>query len=412
MAKVAKANSNPKHGAGGFAKKCGRTWAPDLNDWDLPELAMPANTKQVRPRANPSNHREYFESRCKQVWRDIEMRDPTVNTREEDNRARKVEKDMETLSAMFPGLEPTLVQAIYFDVKGNSQAAVEQLLPLSSAALKQQIQPVQPTDERMAAEEAEEAIEAEDEEDGFTFVEASDAIEADVALKDEGRRVTIPSTTQTEEAWPSLTLADGWQTVSMKELEEDSEKKTNEKDSEGNRTLWRDRAFAAKALPEPVPKLVRLTEEEGAAPLSDVSMAQSEENSEGEEYWDHELDVMSEFDWRKHLGQRRASRDAKAKEAQREARVLAGTKTPTASAAYHGPVKKVRTLLNAGTKLEKSEVGKEAKGNNTTQKKGKEESRCRRTAARQSDEKAPISASPKTEKKTPEPEDNGECDAW
>lgn len=244
----------------GAGKRKGLRAVGVINDWDLPEL-MPG----AFARASPVQ-REHFESRCKEVWREEEKRAKMEESewrssrQEEEDKDRRREKRMDSevayLSEMFPDLDFALVRAIYMEAAGQDSsvdAALPQLLQLSSSSNSgrdviseatrsggdretQKITHRGGVDTGQEEEQGRGGVATPTSSPSFSTQESPNSSRDAAALEISKEADEVGA------AWPTLCGADGWQVVSMKQLEC--------LDKEEQSSVWRDRAFAAKELPQ------------------------------------------------------------------------------------------------------------------------------------------------------------------
>mmetsp|Transcript_48696 Transcript_48696/g.86526 ORF Transcript_48696/g.86526 Transcript_48696/m.86526 type:complete len:269 (+) Transcript_48696:127-933(+) len=169
----------------------GRVKGPEVNLSDVPELMRGA-----QPSANPAQ-REEFEQRCQKLYRDLVAEEE--QTRVESGLEASSTSNTETdLGAMFPMLDAALVRMLAAEAP-TPQRAIETLLALAAATAE----PV---------------------------VSVPSSAARNLGVEDMAN-------------FPSLCDSDGWQVVSLQQLERDPNEELG--------SAWRDRTKAAVGIPAP-----------------------------------------------------------------------------------------------------------------------------------------------------------------
>eukprot|EP00443_Scrippsiella_acuminata_P004339 CAMPEP_0115249644 /NCGR_PEP_ID=MMETSP0270-20121206/42696_1 /TAXON_ID=71861 /ORGANISM="Scrippsiella trochoidea, Strain CCMP3099" /LENGTH=288 /DNA_ID=CAMNT_0002664991 /DNA_START=55 /DNA_END=921 /DNA_ORIENTATION=+ len=231
---------------------------PSVNLSDIPEL-MPG----AQPSANPAQ-RETFEQRCRQLYAvEAEERRAEVEAARAAAGLGPASACSE-LEAMFPNLDPTLIRALCADAP-SEQSAIDTLLALAAAS-------------------------AEPHTVGDAVVAAPVVLPSlNVGLED-------------HENFPALVDAEGWQVGSQRQFELAEKLAQGEEEDLGS--AWRDQAQAAADIPAPPAKAW------GPAKVASAmgrKRGKEEENrKEGEEPSTEAAQPMTDYEFRQHVGQRRA----------------------------------------------------------------------------------------------------------
>jgi len=167
--------------------------APEVNTFDLVE-----QRRGARSSATPAQ-RAYFEQRCQNIYRDVVQEEWHASAAAQEAReAAGSGTTIEDLQAMFPSMDPSLVQSLYFEAT-SPQQALDTLIALSASVAE----PVVPTDSIPPKE---------------------------IGVEDDDK-------------FPLLVDSDGWQVVGMQALQHEPKAELG--------SAWRDRAQPAAALPRP-----------------------------------------------------------------------------------------------------------------------------------------------------------------
>merc|ERR1712093_827684 len=165
---------------------------------------------------------------------------------EEETRRRekRMESEVAYLSEMFPDLDFALVRAIYMEAGQYSvDAAVPQLLQLSNSNSGRVIAEATRSGDRETETEQSGVDTGQEGQEGRGAATTSSPSFSTQESQNSSRDAALESkeADQVGAVWPTLCGADGWQVVSMKQLDCLDKEQSN---------VWRDRAFAAKELPQ------------------------------------------------------------------------------------------------------------------------------------------------------------------